>query len=290
MSLNTVPLLMVLACLVVTVPRAHADVFIRYLPSDIAKPTTASQAGTQTQPQPADPPPRHGNLDIFVAQGRALLTGKARSGQEYSIWFNSADGTFHVLERSHRGVFEVSRASFAALEAGRQRLRRDRDAKIAKSPQQDHEKIKRFADGLETRLFGARPRLAEYRTTDNKVNSGTYACTRTEVVVDQRKIRELCSTKHSELNIADNDWSVLAKMHRIGKEIAAATDIGARLIPRFVLDLAHGVPVKINYLEPGARVKDLVLQQVSNKKIALDKLVGHQAYRNLPLPTHRPNV
>jgi hypothetical protein len=79
-------------------------------------------------------------------------------------------------------------------------------------------------------------------------------------------------------------------MHRIGKEIAASTAIGARLIPRFVLDLVVGIPVKITYLEPGTKIKDLVLQQVSNKKIALDKMVGYQLYPKLPLPSHRPGI
>ncbi len=290
MSVNTVQFMLVLACFVVAMPQADADLFIRYLPSDIAQHASPSQAGAQTGPEPADTPQLRGNLDIFVAQGRALLSGTGRSGQEYSIWFNSVDDTFHVLERSHNGVFEVSRTSFDALEAGRQRLRQDRDARLAKSPQKDHEKIKRFAASLDKRLYGARPQLAQYHATEKKDHSGIYSCTRTEVVVAQRKIRELCSTNHTDLNIADSDWSVLDRMQRVGKEIATSTAIGARLIPRFVLDLAHGIPIKIKYLEPGTNSNDLVLQQVSNKKIALDKMASYQAYRKLPLPTHRPGV
>ncbi len=290
MTVKTVQFLLVLACFVVALPRADADLFLRYLPSDFANRTSASQTDARTEPETADNPQLRGNLDIFVAQGRALLSGRGRSGQEYSIWFNSVDDTFHVLERSHKGVFEVSRTSFDALEAGRQRLRQDRDARLAKSPRKDHEKIKHFAASLEKRLYGARPQLAQYHATEKKDQSGIYSCTRTEVVVEQRKIRELCSTNHTDLNIADNDWSVLDKMHRVGKEIATSTAIGARLIPRFVLDLAPGIPVKIQYLEPGTNGKDLVLQHVSTKKIARDKMAGYQSYRTLPLPDHRPGV
>lgn len=290
MSANALQLFFVLTGFVAAVPRADADLFIRYLPSDIAKRSSPTSRAAQAGPESADATRVRGNLDVFVAQGRALLSGAGRTGQEYAIWFNSGDGTFYILERSHKGVFEVSRASFETLEAGRRRLRQDRDARIAKSPQKDHDKIKRISDSLEERLFGARPRLAEYHATTKKDKSGGYSCTRTEVVVERRKIRELCSTNHTDLNIADDDWSVLEKMHRIGREIAASAAVGTRLIPRFVLDLAHGIPVKIDYLQPGSEGKDLVLQQLSNKKIARDKLVGYQAYRILPLPTHRPGI
>ncbi len=289
MSVNTIQVLLVVTCFGFA-PHADADLFIRYLPSDIAKRSAPSQAGGPIATQPLDAPPLRGNLDIFVAHGRVLLSGTGRSGREYSVWFNSADDTFHVLERSHKGVFEVSPATFSETEAGRQRLQQDRDERLGKSPPKDHEKIRSFADTLEQRLYGARPRLAQYRATGKPDRSGAYSCTRTDVLLEQRKLRELCTTNYTDLNIDADDWSVLEQMHRVGKEIATTTAIGARLIPRFVLDLAQGIPVTIKYLEPATNSTDLILQRVSKERIARDIMAGYQAYRKLPLPAHRPGV
>ncbi len=264
-----------------------ADLFLRYLPPATAQVSGrfVPEASTNTADD-ADANVR-GNLDVHITQGQAMLTGYSGSGAEHVVWFDSKDQTFRILDGSGAAFFEVSPSWFQSFDEGRKRLQRELQVKLKNAPPEDHKKIISFAQGLEKRLYGTRPVMSAYRRAGVEDRVGMYSCSRTEVVREQKKIRELCLAAPEALNIETADWEVMHKMHAAGEAIFTASTMGAQLIPRIALDLGYGIPIEIRYSEPSLDSKRLLLQEVSRKKIPREKVTGYQALKKVPLPVTR---
>ncbi len=226
------------------------------------------------------------NLDIFVTQGRALLTGKGRTGEVYSLWFDENNGTFRVLDATRQAYFEVLPEYFKRVEIDRRRRQTNLEARLKTRPPEQHAKLIEFVEQLEQRLYGgAPPVLPEHRSLNATDRIGPYPCMRWQVVRDETIIRELCVATQAALKVGDEDWAVLQAMHRVGSAIAGSSGLGARLIPRFVLDLGEGIPIQIKYLEPVLTEKVLVLQSMSRTPIEPATVLSYGKYRKMPLPT-----
>ncbi len=268
---------------------ASADLFLRYLPPLPAQLADGTDPDTRTDPVAAASDEIRGNLDIYVAQGKVMLSGTSSTGREYRFWFEGEGQTFRVLDESGAGFFELTPSLFRSFDEGRQRLQRELATKLKKAPAEDHEKIILFTRGLERRLYGTRPSLSAYRPTGIQGRVGEYSCSWTEVIRHEMTVRELCLADAATLRIENADHEVLRTMHRAGEAIFAAADMGARLIPRIVLDLGHGIPIHNRYREPELARKRLTLQHVSRDTIPQKKIAGYEELKKFPSPITYPS-
>lgn len=282
----TVRLLLALAYLALLIPGAKADLFIRYLPPEIPDTSDKAQTDTGGALNASLSGEIRNNLDIYITGGRALLTGKGNSGQEYSLWFDGGSRIFRIFDNTRQGYFELHPNVFQNSKRLREGLRKALGNKLKNSPEKDHKKIIESSKRMEERVLGgaAPAEIPEYRDTEVQTRVGQYLCHKWEVISEDEKIRDLCVLTHSELGIDDKDWAVLKKMHHTGVSIAETADLGSRLIPRIVLDLGNGIPIEMRYFDQELNGKILRLTKFSRKKLNSKIVTGYAEYRRFPTP------
>lgn len=253
-------------CVALSAPAiAHADLYARYLPY---------------------PPPPEGevydNLDVYVSQGKVLMTGRSKSGTVYSVWFDGADGSFRVYDSGSHGYYMFGTESFASVVSQKRSFRAEMETKLNSVPESQREVMRRTLEQVERELLGGTaPEPYEYRKTKVGHSISGIACNETQVLHGQEVVRLLCTAEPRNITDSEDDRRTLIKMQRIAREIAFGTRQGFGLVPRYPLDLEAGFPVRIQYLDEG---QELRLAATSSEPVDPVLLQSYRKSRRLPLP------